>query len=96
MKTDKRATEPSASELVPVKDERDVGPLVPAGTSEAGKSDAPVYYSAAELMVSLKVGRSKVREMLRTREIPSIKIGSLVRVRREDLEEYLERAASAR
>jgi excisionase family DNA binding protein len=78
-----------------VQEEHDLGPLVPSRTSGEGKSDHYTY-TAAELMVLLKVGRSKIREMLRSREILSFKVGSLVRVRHKDLEEYIERVASAR
>jgi excisionase family DNA binding protein len=47
--------------------------------------------SPAELQAWLGCGRTKVYELLQSNEIRSYRIGRLVRVRREDVEEFLER-----
>lgn len=47
--------------------------------------------SPVELQEWLGCGRTKVYELLQTSEIPSYRVGRLVRVRKEDVEEYLER-----
>jgi excisionase family DNA binding protein len=47
--------------------------------------------SPAELQAWLACGRTKVYELLQTGEIPNYRVGRLVRVRKEDVEEYLER-----
>ena len=45
----------------------------------------------AQLQAWLGCGRTKLYELLQTGEIPSYRVGRLVRVRKEDVEEYLER-----
>ncbi len=47
--------------------------------------------SPAELQRRLGCGRTKVYELLATGEVPSYRIGRLVRVRVADVEEFLER-----
>lgn len=47
--------------------------------------------SPADLQTWLGCGRTKCYELLQTGEIPSYRIGRLVRIRKEDVEEYLER-----
>jgi excisionase family DNA binding protein len=42
-----------------------------------------------EVMAYLKCGRSHAFSLLRTREIPSLKVGRLRRIRREDLDAYV-------
>ena len=43
-----------------------------------------------ELERHLRLGHTKIHELLRTGEIPSLKIGKSRRVRRTDLERFLE------
>lgn len=43
-----------------------------------------------EVMVYLKVRESKVRKMILNKEIKYIKIGSLIRFRRDDIKEFLD------
>ena len=46
--------------------------------------------SIPELCQGLGMGKSWVYRRLRSGEIPSVKLGRSIKVRREDLEEYLE------
>ena len=47
--------------------------------------------SPVELQAWLGCGRTKVYELLQAGEIRSYRVGRLVRVRKEDVEEFLER-----
>ena len=47
--------------------------------------------SIPELCQELGMGKSWVYRHLRSGEIPSVKLGRSIKVKREDLEEYLER-----
>lgn len=49
------------------------------------------WYSPDELWRWLGLGRTKIYELLRSGEIPSYKIGRVRRIRREDIEAWLER-----
>ena len=53
------------------------------------------FLTVAELQRYLKLGRTKTYELIASREIPSYKIGHAVRVRRQDVEEYLDRCRIA-
>ena len=46
--------------------------------------------SIPELCQGLGMGKSWVYRRLRSGEIPSVKLGRSIKVKREDLEEYLE------
>ena len=46
--------------------------------------------SIQEVCLELKMGKSWVYRRLKSGEIPSIKLGHNIKVRRKDLEEYLE------
>ncbi len=54
-----------------------------------GKRDS--LMTPVELQAWLGCGRTKVYELLQAGQIRSYRIGRLVRVRREDVEEFLER-----
>ena len=45
--------------------------------------------SISEVCQELGMGKSWVYQSLRSGEIPSLKLGKIIKVRREDLEEYL-------
>ena len=47
--------------------------------------------TVAELQRLLSLGRTKTYELIASREIPSYKIGHAVRVRRQDVVEFLDR-----
>ncbi len=47
--------------------------------------------SIPELRQELGMGRSWIYRRLRSGEIPSVKLGRSIKVKREDLEEYLEK-----
>ena len=49
------------------------------------------WFTTDELVRWLGLGRTKAYEMLRTGEIPSYKIGRIRRIRRRDVEGWLER-----
>jgi excisionase family DNA binding protein len=50
--------------------------------------------SIPELCQELGMGKSWIYRRLRRGEIPSVKLGRSIKVKREDLEEYLERQRS--
>lgn len=56
---------------------------------EYGKRDS--LMTPGELQSWLGCGRTKIYELLQTGEIRSYRVGRLVRIRREDVEEFLER-----
>lgn len=58
------------------------------GEAEAENKD---WYSPDELWRWLGLGRTKTYELLRSGEIPSYKIGRVRRIRRSDIEGWLER-----
>ncbi len=49
------------------------------------------WFTTDELVRWLGLGRTKTYEMLRSGEIPSYKIGRIRRIRRQDIEAWLER-----
>ena len=49
------------------------------------------WFSADGLVRWLGIGRTKTYEMLSSGEIPSYRIGRLLRIRRQDVEAWLER-----
>jgi excisionase family DNA binding protein len=49
------------------------------------------WFTTDELIRWLGIGRTKTYELLRTGEIPSHKIGRVRRIRRRDVEAWLER-----
>lgn len=57
------------------------------GTEAEGKE----WYSPDELWRWLGLGRTKIYELLQSGEIPSYKIGRIRRIRRVDIETWLER-----
>ncbi len=57
------------------------------GETEAESKD---WYSPDELWRWLGLGRTKTYELLRSGEIPSYRIGRIRRIRREDIEAWLE------
>ena len=61
-----------------------------------GRRNVPEdFLTVAELQRYLNLGRTKTYELVASREIPSYKIGRAVRVRRRDVEEYLDRCRIA-
>ena len=48
------------------------------------------WFSAEELRRWLGLGKTKVQELLQTGEIPSYRIGRVRRIRRADVEYFLE------
>ena len=46
--------------------------------------------SVGQMQNRLGIGRSKAYSLITTRSIPSVRIGGLVKVRKEDLERYIE------
>ncbi|PVZ93846.1 DNA-binding protein [Amnibacterium flavum] len=60
-------------------------------SDRAVTSERPLLYTPAEAASLLRISRSKFYELLTAGEIRSVKIGQSRRVRRTDLEEYVER-----
>ncbi len=56
---------------------------------EAGV-ESKEWFTTDELVRWLGLGRTKTYEMLRSGEIPSYKIGRVRRIRRQDVEAWLE------
>ena len=50
--------------------------------------------SAEEAARALGIGRTRMFELIRSGEVPSIKLGRSRRIRPEDLEQYVERLAT--
>ncbi len=48
------------------------------------------WYTVDELQRWLKLGRSKTYELIQSGEIPSYRIGRILRIRRQDVEAWLE------
>ncbi len=55
------------------------------------KAEQKEWFTTDELVRWLGLGRTKTYEMLRSGEIPSYKIGRSWRIRRSDVEAWLER-----
>ena len=49
------------------------------------------WFTTDELVRWLEIGRTKTYEMLRSGDIPSYKIGRIRRIRRQDVDAWLER-----
>lgn len=47
-------------------------------------------YKIAEVQRRLSIGRSKAYELVATRQLPGVKIGSSLRVREQDLRRFIE------
>jgi excisionase family DNA binding protein len=64
------------------------------GTSSSSKrpadSQVPQLYSIDEVCKALGMGKSWTYRRIKSGEIPSVKLGRSIKVKREDLEEYLE------
>jgi excisionase family DNA binding protein len=58
----------------------------PSRTQHQGGLD---LLSIPEVCQELGMGKSWVYQRLRSEEIPSLKLGKVIKIRREDLEEYL-------
>ena len=52
--------------------------------------DAPLLYTPTEAAKLLSIGRSSLYELMADGTIPSVKIGSSRRIRRTDLEAYVD------
>jgi excisionase family DNA binding protein len=49
------------------------------------------WYTVDELQRWLRLGRSKTYELISSGEIPSYRIGRVLRIRRQDVEAWLEK-----
>lgn len=50
------------------------------------------FYTAPEIAAILKISKSMAYDLLKSRKIATVKIGKSVRVRKEDLEEYIQKS----
>ncbi len=62
------------------------------GAAAAAPTTGDQLLSMREVCQELGMGKSWVYRRIRTKEIPSIKLGHNIKVRRQDLEEYLKKA----
>lgn len=67
--------------------------LAPTGRGETEAEDKE-WYSPDELWRWLGLGRTKTYELLQSGEIPSYKIRRILRIRRRDVEAWLEQNRS--
>jgi excisionase family DNA binding protein len=74
--------------LLPQEQARELGDEAASETSETRPQE---FLSPAEVGQELGMGKSWVYNRVRSGEIPSIKLGHNLKVRRSDLEEYLEK-----
>jgi excisionase family DNA binding protein len=65
--------------------------LRPQEEEEKGQRSGVQLLSIPQLCRELDMGKSWVYRRLRSGEIPSVRLGRSIKVRRQDLEEYLER-----
>jgi excisionase family DNA binding protein len=70
----------------------DIDRSKPRGDSEVSARANKEWWSPKELQEWLGCGRTKIYELLQSGVIPSYRIGRLVRVRKEDVELFLERS----
>ena len=66
-------------------------PQAKQGGEEAGREGGLDLLSIPEVCQELGMGKSWVYRRIQSGEIPSVKLGRNIKVRREDLEGYLER-----
>jgi excisionase family DNA binding protein len=65
------------------------------GADESADRLEPLLLRAAEVAQLLAIGRSKVYEMMSTGELPTVRIGTAVRVPAKALEEWVVQQAKA-
>jgi excisionase family DNA binding protein len=65
------------------------------GTSDNKPSDQERLLKPAEIASILQISKSQAYILMQRGEIPTIRIGSSVRVRRDDLEAYIKQSMSA-
>jgi excisionase family DNA binding protein len=53
------------------------------------KKQAPDLLKIPEAAEILKMGRSTVYKLISTKELPSIRIGRMIRISREDIDKFL-------
>lgn len=51
----------------------------------------PEYYKPSEIAELLNISVRKVRELITSGKLPAIKIGKVYRVRKDDLDEFIEK-----
>ena len=73
------------------REERPERPQAQPGETAGGGAGQFDLLSITEVCQELRMGKSWVYRRIQSGEIPSVKLGHNIKVRREDLEEYLER-----
>ena len=74
-----------------VRDRPGEDPILASVRQGETEAEDKEWYSPDELWRWLGLGRTKTYELLQSGEIPSYKIGRVRRIRRQDIEEWLER-----
>lgn len=76
--------------LMTVRDRPGEGPGFASMREGGTQAESKEWYSPDELWRWLGLGRTKTYELLQSGEIPSYKIGRIRRIRRQDIEAWLE------
>lgn len=74
-----------------VRDRPERDPVLATVKQGETEAEGKEWYSPDELWRWLGLGRTKTYELLQSGEIPSYKIGRVRRIRRQDIEVWLER-----
>lgn len=66
-------------------------PVAGSGRASARPSDGevPLVLTAAQVEVALQIGRTRTYELLRSGQIPTVRVGRLIRVSRVALEQWI-------
>ena len=67
--------------------------LTPNHQANSGRHDEPLLLRAEEVARLTSLGRSTIFNLLASGELPAVRIGRAVRVRRSDLESWIEARA---
>ena len=81
-------------EFEEILDQSERRPRRPQAKEQGGEAGSPDLLSIFQVCQELRMGKSWVYQRIRSGEIPSVKLGHNIKVRREDLESYLEAHSS--
>ena len=81
-------------EFEEILDQSEPRPGRPQAKEQGGEAGSPDLLSIWQVCQGLRMGKSWVYQRIKSGEIPSVKLGHNIKVRREDLESYLEAHSS--
>ena len=61
------------------------------GSTAPGKSEGPLLLRVEEVAKTLAIGRTQVYRLIASGDLPTVRIGRLVRISAEDLREWVRR-----